>query len=118
MIILIGKYGKCASEVVVDGGTNVPQGILCNFSHMEFGLGHFLWLANVKQAEAHALGFVLWLLGILRPAGGEVKASLLAGEWPLGEAVLPQQSLALSHSSYPLTTNGWGWLTPVEYPPT
>lgn len=42
MIILIGKYGKCASEVVVDGGTNVPQGILCTFSHMEFGLGHFL----------------------------------------------------------------------------
>lgn len=42
MIILIGKYGKRASEVVVDGGTNVPQGILCNLSHMEFGLAHYL----------------------------------------------------------------------------
>lgn len=42
MIILIGKYDKCTSELVVDSGTNVPQGILCNLYHMKFGLGHFL----------------------------------------------------------------------------
>lgn len=118
VVVFIEKesnIGKCASEVVVDCCSNSPKE--SSYLRHCVALSH-IELANVRQVEASALGFTLWLLGNLSPPREESMAKLLHGERSHGEKPNHSSRTQTCHTSYQLTANEWTHLIPTVDPPT